>query len=290
MELSVDRANKTLVKAQREEKQAKEDRDAQHSEDTRAQAEVIRAQAAEQEIRTQIEGVRRERASLDAQVRITDQTNEPAMRRLGAERYSLDTRLLALEGAADRAKDQLGKAEAKASAARDALRAAEEALQKARAHVTDCEHDAQEARLIAAGEPLPKYLEERRAWRQRLEEEDHQREVRYTWAEVDRLWATQVPPTYSRDEFERRKGLLFDLVRAAKPGEPKADEVRRVVCERNYPGEPKARASPLESGEQRWASRQDSAPAPLAVELARPNTRIIGGTEASWDPFSEVEQ
>src|SRR2546428_2316245 len=186
-EQSIDQTRKAL-KAQREEKQAEDDRDAALTAKARADKALASAQSAERVIHAQREDVKRERAALIAQERSTDPTNEPAMRRLSAERSYLDTRLEALDGAAGRAKDAREKAETDVVKAEHALAQAEEILKKAKDHLTECGFDAEEARLIAAKEPLPQHLAERAARRERVEERQRQIENDWDWNDVRRLW------------------------------------------------------------------------------------------------------
>jgi len=275
--LSPEQSSKALATARSEEKQAKDDHDAALTAKTRADKTLASAQSAERVVDTQREAVQRERAALIALVASSDQTNEPAMHRMGAERYVLDTRLEALDGAAERAKAAREQAQADASAAHAAVRAAEENLQKARARLSDAQDDAWEARLIAAKESLPRHLQERAAYRERMEEREREREIRFCRDEAYRRYLANIGERCpSIEEKMRMEDELFNLVWAERHGEKPPKPAPSLVQTESR--------QPLKSGEQGWGQHLhsfDSRGPPVPVRAVR------GGTEGTWDPFKD---
>src|SRR5467141_1776013 len=245
-EPSVDRTNDAQVKAQAEVKRAENAVAIAKAEDERAQEVEARAQSAKRITVAQLDETANGLASIEAQERGTDPNDNDAIRWLVNERAIAETTRRALEGRRQREQEQLEKAQADANTASAAVERAKAALEKARAHLSDAQDDAWEARLIAAKEPLPQHLEVRRAWRQRQEEIERQRERDLCWDEARRRYLANIGERCpSIEEKMRMEDELFNLVWAERHGEkPPKTEPSPVV--RREP--PRA----LQSGEQGW--------------------------------------
>src|SRR5438128_2564644 len=113
-ELSVDQTNAALVKAQAEVLRSLKQWTEAKAEVSRAQGEVTRAQAGENETAAQIGATATTLTLLDAQARNVDPGNDPALRRLSAERLTVETRQLAWEGRRQREQEQREKVRADA--------------------------------------------------------------------------------------------------------------------------------------------------------------------------------
>jgi len=274
-ELSVDRTNE----AQAEVKTAEHALVIAQAADLRAKSEALRTEVAKRATDAQLGTVASALASLDAQACNADPKNGPAIRRLSAEQSDLGIQRRALEGQKQREQEQLAEAQAQVDAASAALRVAEDTLQKARGHLTDCERDALVARKVAAGEPLTQYEAERVAFRERMEEEDHLRKVRYTWDLAQREWDSVVRPTLSREKHDHELQLMFDRLWAEKYGgkPPSAEPSPPAV-------ETEPAKKPLAANEVAWGTHArsfDSAPAPVA------GVGFKGGTgKGEYDPFA----
>jgi len=275
---SIDQANKASAKAQAEVKRAEDGHAIAKSEDIRAKEKVAVAQSALSVTAAQLADVVKALAAIDSKARSIDANDSDAIRWLANERLIVETERLAREGRRQREQAQLEQAQAQASAASAAVTRAEEVLQAARDHLTDCTYDDQETRYVAAGEALPQHLADRKTFRERMEEEDHMRKVRWTWELAQREWDSVVRPTLSREKHDHELQLIFDRLWAekyggkpasAEPSPPKADESPKTD-------------GPLAAGDVKWKHRASPSHAPMAsVE------KITGGTEPGWDPFAD---
>jgi len=285
MNQSIDQANK-VAKAQAEVKSATDDLAVK-------QSEVFRAQAAEEEIRARLQGVQRELVALDAQACSTDPNDEPALHRLSTEQSFLETQLAALEGAAKRAKAAREKAQDLDSAASASVVSAEQVLKRARSAAQECEFDAQEARYRAAGEPLPQHLAERAAFRERIAEEDRQRESRSIWNEVTGLWDSG-EAVLSHDQHTAAQRMFFDYIQGERragrrPSDKQlVDRMKEVIMDARMTdirAVPRQTETPshdqADPGDVRW--RKTLAPSHPAASIGK----ISGGTETTYDPFSK---
>ena len=271
-ELSVDQTRDAYMKAQAEVKRAADDLAVKQSEVIRAQAEMATAKTSEQ-----INATTRSLAALDTQARDTDPANDPALRRLANERATAETKLLALQGCKQREQAQLGKAETDVVKAEHALAQAKTLLQKAKDDATSAMYDAEEARLIAAKEPLPQHLAERAAYRERMEEREREREIRSCRDAAYRRYLANIGERCpSIEEKMRMEDELFNLVWAERHGEKPPKTAPSLVQTESR--------QPLKSGEQGWGQHLhsfDSRGPPVPVRTVR------GGAEETWDPFAE---
>jgi hypothetical protein len=289
-ELSPEQTSKVLAKAQATVKRREEELAAAQDQAMRKDEKVAVEESKVRITIAQLGDTENGLASIDSKVRSTDPNDADAIRWLANERSILETRRLALEGRQHREQAELQQAQADASAAHVTVRALEEAVQKAKDHVASCAYDDQEARTVAAGEPLSKFLAERREFRERMEAEEHLRKVRNTWELAQGEWDSVVRPTLSRERHDHELQLIFDRLWAEKYGggkppstEPSSEELylaeQRALRERLEKEEPPDTNNPI-----KWkhrASPSHMPPSRVSVEKVR------GGTEAQWDPFAE---
>lgn len=273
--------SKELVKVRSQMKSAEEKLTAAQIDKTRAQAQVTRAQSAVRVTSEQIDATMNALASLDAQACNTDPKNGPAIRRLSAEQSDLGIQRRALEGQKQREQEQLAEAEKAVSAATLALAQAEDALKKARSVAQECEFDAQEARYVANGDPLPKHLLDRKTFRERMESDDHLRKVRNTWELAQREWDSVVRPTLSREKHDHELQQIFDRLWAEKyGGKPPSEEPPPPAVKTEPPSE-----KPLQPGEHGWG-RHRAQSFESRVTPPVPAKGFSGGTESGYDPFA----
>lgn len=293
--MTPDQTSKASAIAKAEVKRTEKGHAIAKAEDERAKERVAVAQSAKHITVAQLDDTANGLASLEAKVHTTDPNDADAIRWLVSEREILKTKRQALEGRLQREQEQLAKAEADASVASAAFRAAEESLQKARDHLTDCEYDAQEARYLKAGDPLPGHLAERRERRLRQEEQDRKRQSEADWNTVTRLWDPG-EAVLSHDQHTAAQRMLFDYIQderraGRRPSDKQlVDRMKEVIMDARMtdiqavPQQPEV-GKQLQAGEQGWghhARSFDSAPAPVA------GVGFKGGTgKGEWDPFSK---
>ena len=152
--------------------------------------------------------------------------------------------------------------------------------------ITSAMYDAEEARLIAAKEPLPQHLAERAARRERVEERQRQIENDWDWNDVRRLWDPG-EAVLSRDLHDAAQLLFRNCIREARLArKPLTQEQLRARTQECISAAREATAvgvsteskiDPAAAGEHKW--RKTVPPVSKPIE---PVSAVRGGTK--WDP------